>query len=146
MRPRFLARTAILDLLSLAVGVVVASLIVFDRLLPWQFGSNVWPMLSYLALGLLLGTVCSTPAVPTGLLLSTKARLLRSICAKSCRNRWPATWRPPHLPDSPSGRSPMCTRSTRGVLHSPISAKGGRFPRRCSVPRHTAWALSLIHI
>src|SRR5665811_2311737 len=60
MSTRFLARTAILDLLSLAVGVVVASLIVFDRLLPWQFGSNVWPMLSYLALGLLLGTVFST--------------------------------------------------------------------------------------
>ncbi len=60
MRTRFLARTAVLDLLSLAVGVVGASLIVFDKLLPWQFRSDVWPMLSYLTIGLLLGTVVST--------------------------------------------------------------------------------------
>ncbi|GBE23659.1 UDP-N-acetylgalactosamine-undecaprenyl-phosphate N-acetylgalactosaminephosphotransferase [bacterium BMS3Bbin01] len=59
MRNRFLARTAVLDLLSLAVGVLAASMIVFDRLLPWQFRPDVWPMLSYLLVGLLLGTVFS---------------------------------------------------------------------------------------
>jgi lipopolysaccharide/colanic/teichoic acid biosynthesis glycosyltransferase len=60
MRSRFLARTALLDLLSLAVGVVAASLIVFDRPLPWGFRADVWPMLSYLAVGLVIGTVFST--------------------------------------------------------------------------------------
>jgi exopolysaccharide biosynthesis polyprenyl glycosylphosphotransferase len=59
MRSRFLARTAVFDLLSLAVGVVVASLVVFDRPFPWQFRMDVWPMLSYLAAGLVLGSVVS---------------------------------------------------------------------------------------
>jgi len=60
MRSRFLARTAILDLLSLVAGVAVASLVVFDRPFPWQFRLDVWPMLSYLFVGLVLGTVFST--------------------------------------------------------------------------------------
>jgi len=60
MRSRFLARTAILDLVSLAGGVLLASLVVFEKVFPWQFSRDVWPMLSYLAAGLVLGTIFST--------------------------------------------------------------------------------------
>lgn len=65
MRRRFLIRTAMLDLASLAGGVLVASLIVFGSPLPWElpvgspFGASTWPLLGFLILGLVGGSYLS---------------------------------------------------------------------------------------
>ncbi len=59
MRRRFLLRTAALDFAALVVGCLVASLLVFDRLLPWQARPGIWPLLGFLTIGLIVGSYLS---------------------------------------------------------------------------------------
>jgi exopolysaccharide biosynthesis polyprenyl glycosylphosphotransferase len=66
MRRRFLIRTAALDIAALAAGSLVASLLVFDRLLPWQARSGIWPLLGLLLLGLAAGSYVSARMWGTG--------------------------------------------------------------------------------
>ena len=62
MRRRFLVRTSLLDFASLVLGTVVASLFVFDRLLPWTVRSDIGPLLGFLILGLFVGSNVSLRA------------------------------------------------------------------------------------
>jgi exopolysaccharide biosynthesis polyprenyl glycosylphosphotransferase len=59
MRRRFLARTSLLDFASLVFATVVASLFVFDHAVPWTVRSDIWPLLGFLFLGLLIGSYVS---------------------------------------------------------------------------------------
>lgn len=62
MRRRFLVRTSLLDFASLVLGTVVASLIVFDHLLPWTARSDIGPLLGFLVVGLAVGSYASLRA------------------------------------------------------------------------------------
>ncbi|MEX0864012.1 MAG: sugar transferase [Acidimicrobiia bacterium] len=55
MRTRFVVSVAITDLLSLAVAVVGASLLVFDRTFPWDAHTPgpVWPLLGFITLSMI---------------------------------------------------------------------------------------------
>ena len=70
MRSRFLTSVAISDLIALAVAVLVASLVVFDTLLPWQASlpGSVWPMLGFLVFSMVVMSAVtwqmSGPGVP----------------------------------------------------------------------------------
>ncbi|MGD2044574.1 MAG: hypothetical protein PVJ28_13095, partial [Acidimicrobiia bacterium] len=74
MRTRFLVSVAITDLLSLAVAMSVASLAVFDTVLPWNAGfaltggKSVFPMIGFMALALIAASALteqmSGPGVP----------------------------------------------------------------------------------
>jgi exopolysaccharide biosynthesis polyprenyl glycosylphosphotransferase len=71
VRTRFLVSVAISDLISLAVAMAAASLIVFDTLLPWDASSpegSVFPMLAFMGLSMLAASVLtdqmSGPGVP----------------------------------------------------------------------------------
>lgn len=70
MRSRFLASVAVSDLIALAVAVLVASLVVFDTLLPWRASlpGSVWPMLGFLVFSMVAMSVVtwqmSGPGVP----------------------------------------------------------------------------------
>lgn len=66
MRRRFLIRTAALDTAALAVGSVAASLLVFDRWLPWRARPGIWPLLGFLVLGLAAGSYVSARMWGTG--------------------------------------------------------------------------------
>ena len=63
MRRRFLLSTALADLLALSVAVVVASVVTFE-LLPWEVdlpgSSSIWPFISFLFAGLMVGSFVST--------------------------------------------------------------------------------------
>jgi exopolysaccharide biosynthesis polyprenyl glycosylphosphotransferase len=93
VRTRFLASVALSDLAALGVAVVVASLIVFDTVLPWQASlpGSIWPMLAFLVLSMigmsLITEQMSGPGVPRptygrmvailmGMVLSTAALLV----------------------------------------------------------------------
>jgi exopolysaccharide biosynthesis polyprenyl glycosylphosphotransferase len=74
VRTRFLISVALTDLLALGVSVVIASLYVFETALPWQARlpnptfDSIWPMLGFMALGLILSSLVtermSGPGVP----------------------------------------------------------------------------------
>jgi len=72
MRRRILARIFLLDLISLAVGMAVASLAVFGTLLPWEApaadlrGRSVFPMLSFLLAGMVLGSWVTARTIAKG--------------------------------------------------------------------------------
>ncbi|MDJ0961982.1 MAG: exopolysaccharide biosynthesis polyprenyl glycosylphosphotransferase [Acidimicrobiia bacterium] len=59
MRRRFLLSVLASDLVALTLGLVVASVTVFDTWLPWQARENVWPMMGLAVGGLLLGSYAS---------------------------------------------------------------------------------------
>ncbi len=67
MRRRILLSIAVADLAALAVSVVLASLIVFDRALPWTSprlppGESIWPLLGLVTAGALIGSYASARA------------------------------------------------------------------------------------
>ncbi|MDH5616295.1 MAG: sugar transferase [Acidimicrobiia bacterium] len=66
MRRRFVIRTAALDIAALAVSGLVASLLVFERLLPWRARPGIWPLLAFLLLGLVAGSYVSARMWGTG--------------------------------------------------------------------------------
>lgn len=63
MRRRFLLSTALADLIALSVGIFAASAVTFG-VLPWQVDlpgtSSIWPFVSFLYAGLLIGSFVST--------------------------------------------------------------------------------------
>ncbi len=59
MRRRFLINIAVSDFVSLVVGVVVASMLVFQKPLPWQAVPGIWPSLGALFVGGVVGTYIS---------------------------------------------------------------------------------------
>ncbi|NNC42803.1 MAG: sugar transferase [Acidimicrobiia bacterium] len=59
MRRRFLINIAVSDFVSLVVGVVVASMLVFQKPLPWQAVPGIWPSLAALFVGGGVGTYIS---------------------------------------------------------------------------------------
>ena len=63
MRRRFLLSVLASDLVSLMLGVVVASVAVFGTATPWRVrlrpGDSLWPMIGLAALGLLMGSYAS---------------------------------------------------------------------------------------
>lgn len=59
MRRRFLINIAVSDFVSLVVGVVVASMLVFQKPLPWQAVPGIWPSLAALFVGGVVGTYIS---------------------------------------------------------------------------------------
>jgi len=63
MRRRFLLSVLASDLVALTLGLMLASLMVFDVWLPWdarlRFGESVWPMVGLAYGGLLLGSYAS---------------------------------------------------------------------------------------
>ena len=59
MRTQFLIRTAALDLVSLVGSFFVASLVVFDRLVPWLARPDIFPLLWFLMIGLAAGSYVS---------------------------------------------------------------------------------------
>lgn len=66
MRRRFLISVLVSDLVALAVALVVASLTTFEVWLPWSVnlprgasGDSIWPMLSLLGFGALVGSYAS---------------------------------------------------------------------------------------
>ena len=66
MRRRFVIMTAALDSAALAVSSLVASLLVFDSLLPWTARPGIWPLLAFLFIGLVAGTYVSARMWGTG--------------------------------------------------------------------------------
>jgi len=63
MRRRFIYSVLASDLAALAVGLVVASMITFGKVLPWTVrlpeGASIWPLITLLVAGLLLGSYVS---------------------------------------------------------------------------------------
>jgi len=63
MRRRFLLSVLASDLVALTIGLVVASLTVFDEWAPWDAslstGESTWPMVGFVYVGLLLGSYAS---------------------------------------------------------------------------------------
>ena len=66
MRRRFVIRSAALDIAALAVSSLVASLLVFEHLLPWRARPGIWPLLGFLLLGLVAGSYVSARIWGTG--------------------------------------------------------------------------------
>ena len=67
MRRRFLLSIAAADLSALALAVVLASLIVLDRFLPWTrprlpVGESIWPLLGLVLVGAVFGSYASARA------------------------------------------------------------------------------------
>jgi len=67
MRRRFLLSIAAADLIALAVAVMLGSVIVFDRLLPWTSprlprGESIWPLLGLVFAGAVVGSYASARA------------------------------------------------------------------------------------
>ncbi|MGZ8754407.1 MAG: sugar transferase [Acidimicrobiia bacterium] len=59
MRTRFLIRTAALDLVALVVSFFVASLVVFDQLVPWVARPRIFPLLWFMIVGMAAGSYVS---------------------------------------------------------------------------------------
>jgi len=66
MRRRFLVATVLLDLASLALATIPASIFVFDRVLPWKGAPRIWPLLSILAGGSLIGSYLTHRSTRSG--------------------------------------------------------------------------------
>ena len=78
MRTRFLVSVALTDLLSLALAVGLASLLVFDTALPWQADivGSVWPMLGFMAGGLIVSSMVTEQMSGHGVPRPTYGRMV----------------------------------------------------------------------